>query len=122
MKCLLDYLGMDNVTNARLTELGAGLRFFPGLPEMFEALPKAALTPEHETAGIKVEHYIISSGLKALLDGSRLRALREGDVRLRVRRGRGGPHQLPQTRHLPHHQDPVPLPHQQGHARATIRT
>ena len=45
MKCLLDYLGMDNVTNARLTELGAGLRFFPGLPEMFEALPKAASAP-----------------------------------------------------------------------------
>jgi len=72
MKCLLDYLGMDNVTNAKLTELGHGLRFFPGLPELFEALPKAALGPEHEIAGIKVEHYIISSGLKALLDGSRL--------------------------------------------------
>ena len=72
MKCLLDYLGMDNVTNARLTELGAGLRFFPGLPELFEALPKAALRPDHEMAGIKIEHYIISSGLKALLDGSRL--------------------------------------------------
>jgi len=72
MKCLLDYLGMDNVTNSRLSELGAGLRFFPGLPELFAALPQAALNPEHEAAGIKVEHYIISSGLKALLDGSRL--------------------------------------------------
>ncbi len=73
MKCLLDYLGMDNVTNARLTELGAGLSFFPGLPELFDALPKAALRQEHEAAGIKIEHYIISSGLKALLDGSRLK-------------------------------------------------
>lgn len=72
MKCLLDYLGMDHVTNARLTELGAGLRFFPGLPELFEILPKVALRPEHEAAGIKIEYYIISSGLKALLDGSRL--------------------------------------------------
>ncbi|MEO8617215.1 MAG: haloacid dehalogenase-like hydrolase, partial [Luteolibacter sp.] len=25
MKCLLDYLGMDNVTNARLSQLGSGL-------------------------------------------------------------------------------------------------
>jgi phosphoglycolate phosphatase-like HAD superfamily hydrolase len=72
LKCLLDYLGMDNVTNARLTKLGAGLRFFPGLPELFDALPEAALRPEHHAAGIKIEHYIISSGLKALLDGSRL--------------------------------------------------
>lgn len=72
MKCLLDYLGMDNVTNARLTELGAGLSFFPGLPDIFTDLPKVCLTPEHEAAGIKIEHYIVSSGLKALLDGSRL--------------------------------------------------
>jgi hypothetical protein len=73
MKCLLDYLGMDNVTNARLTELGAGLSFFPGLPDIFVDLPKVCLTPEHEAAGIKIEHYIVSSGLKALLDGSRLK-------------------------------------------------
>ena len=59
MKCLLDYLGMDRVTNAKLTELGAGLTFFPGLPELFTDLPKAALRPEHEAAGITVEHYII---------------------------------------------------------------
>lgn len=72
MKCLLDYLGMDNVTNRRLVELGGGLRFFPGLPEWFGALPAVALTPELEAADIRVEHYIISSGLKALLDGSRL--------------------------------------------------
>ena len=72
MKCLLDYLGMDNVTNARLTQLGSGLSFFPGLPEIFEQLPPVCLTAEHEAAGIKIEHYIVSSGLKALLAGSRL--------------------------------------------------
>ena len=72
MKCLLDYLGMDNVTNARLTELGGGLSFFTGLPEIFVDMPKVCLTEDHEAAGIKIEHYIVSSGLKALLDGSRL--------------------------------------------------
>lgn len=73
MKCLLDYLGMDNVTNARLSELGKDLSFFPGLPEIFDELPKQTLTAEHHAAGVKLEHYIVSSGLKALLDGSRLK-------------------------------------------------
>jgi hypothetical protein len=72
LKALLDYLGLDRPTNARLSELGAGLKFFPGLPEMFDQFKSGLLRPEHETIGIKVEHYIISSGLKAMIDGSRL--------------------------------------------------
>lgn len=72
MKCLLDYLAMDHVSNSQLQEMGAGLGFFPGLPELFHELPEHCLRPEHLLAGIQVEHYILSSGLKALLDGSRL--------------------------------------------------
>ena len=73
LKCLLDYLQMDRVSNARLSTLGAGLRFFPGVPEIFDKIPEACLGHDHEVAGIRIEFYIISSGLKALLDGSRLR-------------------------------------------------
>ncbi|MBB5350074.1 hypothetical protein HNR46_000295 [Haloferula luteola] len=72
LKCLLDYLEMDRVTNARLQELGAGLRYFPGVPDVFDELSKLVLSSDHEAAGIVVEFYIISSGLKALLDGSPL--------------------------------------------------
>ena len=72
LKALLDYLGMDRPTNQHLRELGAGLKFYPGLPEMFEEFKTGLLRPEHETLGIKVEHYIISSGIKSLLEGSRL--------------------------------------------------
>ena len=72
LKALLDYLGLDRPTNADLRKLGAGLKFFPGLPEMFEEFKSGLLRPDHEAIGIKVEHYIISSGLKAMLDGSRL--------------------------------------------------
>lgn len=71
MKALLDYLEIDRPTNARLRELGDKLNFFPGLPEMFEQF-SGLLTPQHEAHGIKLEHYIISSGLKALIDGSRV--------------------------------------------------
>jgi len=59
LKCLLDYLDMDNVTNKRLEELGANLQFFPGVDEMFADIPKICLTPQHEAAGIKIEYFII---------------------------------------------------------------
>lgn len=73
MKCLLDYLQMDGVTNQRLVELGHGLRYFPGVPEVFEEIPATVLEPDHEAAGVHLEHYIISSGLRAVLEGSELR-------------------------------------------------
>jgi hypothetical protein len=72
MKALLDYLDLDRPTNAQLRQLGGKLNFFKGLPDMFEEFKTGLLTPQHDVHGIKVEHYIISSGLKALIDGSRL--------------------------------------------------
>lgn len=70
LKCLLDYLEMDRVSNQRLEELGANLSYFPGLPEMFECLSSKCLSESHRSVGITVEFYIVSSGLKALVDGS----------------------------------------------------
>lgn len=71
MKCLLDYLGMDQVSNDKLMELGKGLTYFPGVPECFNEI-KSVLTPEHELAGIKLEYHIVSSGLQALIEGCSL--------------------------------------------------
>lgn len=72
MKVLLDYLEIDRPTNTDLRALGERLRFFPGLPEMFEEFKRGLLTPQYEAHGIRLEHYIISSGLKVLIDGSKL--------------------------------------------------
>ncbi len=72
MKVMLDCLEMDRPTNAHLRELGAKMNFYAGLPEMFQDFQSGLLTPEHEAHGIAVEHYIISSGLKILIEGSRL--------------------------------------------------
>lgn len=72
MKAMLDYLEMDRPTNEELRNLGSKMNFFKGLPEMFEEFQKGLLRPEHEAHGITVEQYIISSGLKVLIEGSRL--------------------------------------------------
>jgi hypothetical protein len=72
MKVMLDYLEMDRPTNAELRKLGERLTFYKGLPEMFEEFKTGLLSAEHQAYGITVEHYIVSSGLKALLEGSKL--------------------------------------------------
>ncbi|HEY5743756.1 MAG TPA: HAD family hydrolase [Terrimicrobiaceae bacterium] len=72
MKVLLDSLEMDRPTNLELRTLGECLTFYKGLPEMFEQFKEDLLTAEHLTHGITVEHYIVSSGLKAILDGCKL--------------------------------------------------
>lgn len=72
MKVMLDTFSMDRPMNAELKKLGSKLNFYKGLPEMFEEFRTNLLTQEQIAHGIRVEHYIISSGLKVLLDGSRL--------------------------------------------------
>ncbi len=72
LKTMLDYLDIDPPTNEDLERLGANLKFYKGLPEMFDELD-AVLSDTHRAMGIKIEHYIISSGIKALIDGSRLK-------------------------------------------------
>lgn len=72
MKVMLDCLGIDRPTNAALKALGGKLRFYPGLPQMFEDFKRGLLTPQQEAHGIRLEHYIISSGLKILIEGSQL--------------------------------------------------
>jgi hypothetical protein len=72
MKVLLDTLGMDRPTNEELRRLGAQLNFYKGLPEMFDDFRDNLLNAEQRNQGITVQHYIISSGMKVLIEGSRL--------------------------------------------------
>ncbi len=72
MKALLDYLEPDRPKNSELRALGEKLTFFPGIPEMFGELRDRLLTAEHEAHGINLEHYIVSSGLRELILGSRI--------------------------------------------------
>ncbi len=75
LKVLLDYLQMDRPTTDDLKRLGAKLHFYKGVPEVFQELDDNFLPEPHRHLGVRIEHYIVSSGLKALLDGSRLAGL-----------------------------------------------
>ncbi len=62
---------MPGLTNARLRELGARIRFHPGLPEFFPALrARLESDPEAQRFEIRLEHYIVSTGLKEMILGS----------------------------------------------------
>ena len=43
MQCLLDYLEMDQVSNDKLSSLGANLHYFPGVATMFDDLRESFL-------------------------------------------------------------------------------
>lgn len=73
LNLLLEEVGADKplgeLTNAGLGDFGASLddTWFPGLPELFGDL--RGIAGEHRD--VTIEFYIISSGLQALIEGSR---------------------------------------------------
>lgn len=70
---------MSGLTNARLRELGARIRFHPGLPDFFNAAKEeVAKVREAERFEVQVEHYIVSTGLKEMIEGSAIRPFVNG--------------------------------------------
>lgn len=58
------------LTNARLRELGQKLKFFPGVLELFAATRALVDREPYRTFDLKVEHYIVSTGLAEVIRGS----------------------------------------------------
>jgi len=61
------------LNNDILTELGQELEFYNGIPDIFRILKEAiASDPSFSKFGIHVEHYIVSTGITAMIRGSKI--------------------------------------------------
>lgn len=71
---LLSYVSaglMSDLTNDKLRALGAALVPAPGMPEFMSATrERVSQIPEFAHEGISVEHYIVSTGIRPMIEGS----------------------------------------------------
>jgi len=64
---------MAGLNNKILKEVGKEITFYPGLPEFFEESKKwVTEKPEYTKHDIKLEHYIVSTGLAQMIRGSKI--------------------------------------------------
>jgi hypothetical protein len=62
---------LENLSNEKLRELGGRLGPVPGMPEFMAAVrDHVAGIPEFAGEGITVEHYVVSTGLRPMIEGS----------------------------------------------------
>ncbi|MGH2444512.1 MAG: HAD family hydrolase [Candidatus Limnocylindria bacterium] len=78
---MLEYVragAFKGLSNTILHELGAELTFHPGMPEFLATLRAGVEDePDFERADITLEHYVVSTGLRPMIDGSAVRPLVE---------------------------------------------
>lgn len=85
VNALTDEQGMDNIlaymfkmvekaqekkapiTRETFKKLGAGVEYFDGIPTWFDRINQYG-----ETIGVRIEHYIVSSGLKEIIEGTEI--------------------------------------------------
>jgi hypothetical protein len=68
-----------NLSNSKLQELGSRLDFFPGVEELFTQLNQMVHSDEnYQKFDIKLEHYIVSTGLTEIIRGSKISSMVKG--------------------------------------------
>ena len=60
---------MPGLTLDKLLEIGGRIKFFPGLPDFFEEI-KTDIETRFSQHEVKVEHYLVSTGMRELIKGS----------------------------------------------------
>lgn len=61
---------MNELTNERLRELGKEIDFFPGMPHFLDELKETLNMDEYVQGDLKLENYIVSTGLEAMIQGT----------------------------------------------------
>ncbi len=70
---------MKGLNNRVLQECGSEIAFYPGMPEFFAASRAwVAAKPEYRSHEIRLEHYIVSTGLAKMIQGSAAAPLVDG--------------------------------------------
>ena len=72
---ILDYVRcgrFKDLNNRKLRELGAELEFYPGLPQFFDELRQVVDCEPYQAHDIRLEHYVVSTGLRQMIIGSKL--------------------------------------------------
>lgn len=79
---ILDYTRrgiFQGLSNTLLRELGRELTFYPGLPDFFDRLrERVQAREEFSNHEIRVEHYVISTGLRQMILGSAINPFVDG--------------------------------------------
>ena len=70
IRLLLDTPRFRSLSNRNLEAMGQDLEFYPGVPEVFRELAQTLNVDKYLRYDVTVEHYIVTSGLKAVLTGS----------------------------------------------------
>ena len=60
----------QGLNNQRLKELGQGINFYEGLPDFLGEIQQRVNHADKQAAKITVEHYVLSSGLRKMIEGS----------------------------------------------------
>jgi hypothetical protein len=62
---------LAGLSNKRLFECGADIKFYPGLPDFFDQAKRFVLEkPEYQKHEISLEHYVVSTGIAQMVRGS----------------------------------------------------
>ena len=64
---------MQGLNNEKLKSFGKELKFYPGIPELFTKTKDFIdKNEDYRECGIKLEHYIVSTGMAAIIQGSEI--------------------------------------------------